>query len=58
VRERHKKEVNKVRAKLVREHGAGSGEQGIREQGRGIEEKYFIFTIFVMNLEVQNKKFN
>jgi hypothetical protein len=36
------------------EQGAGSGEQGIREQG-GIEEKYFMFTIFVMNLEVRKK---
>jgi hypothetical protein len=37
------------------EWGAGSGEQGIREQGGGIEEKYFMFTIFVMNLEVRKK---
>jgi hypothetical protein len=37
------------------ERGAGSKEQGIREQGGGIEEKYFMFTIFVTNLEVRKK---
>jgi hypothetical protein len=26
----------------------GAGEQGIREQGAGIHEKYFIFAIFVI----------
>jgi hypothetical protein len=38
------------------ERGAGSGEQGIREQGAGIDEENLLFVIFVMNLEVQKKK--
>jgi hypothetical protein len=33
------------------EQRAGSRERGIREQGAGIDEKYFIFAIFVIILE-------